>query len=165
MRGRGIRYFVSGREGGTKGGIKHGGASLHDERGQIRVVAVHKSGRDTREIGSCGGGSRYRPVRSRRNQGNRKTTMRRIWNCRNLLGNLASSPCLVGNRMYRSPAWVNYFRRCGYGQDSLGDRKLTGVEQRQSSPFYAMGSSRGVHAGAGEGGAQLQAMVEVENSS
>jgi outer membrane protein assembly factor BamB len=59
-----------------------------------------------------------------------------LW--RNPLGSLASSPCLVGNRMYE----VTGVGELGCVDADSGKilwRQKLGVEQRQSSPFYADG--------------------------
>jgi outer membrane protein assembly factor BamB len=59
-----------------------------------------------------------------------------LW--RNPLGNLASSPCLVGNRMYE----VTGLGELGCVDADTGKiiwRQKLGVEQRQSAPFYADG--------------------------
>ncbi len=59
-----------------------------------------------------------------------------LW--RNPLGNLASSPCLVGNRLYE----VTGIGELGCIDADTGKvlwREKLGVEQRQSSPFYADG--------------------------
>lgn len=57
---------------------------------------------------------------------------------RNPLGNLASSPCLVGNRMYEVTGLGELACIDADSGKVLWKQKL-GVEQRQSSPFYADG--------------------------
>lgn len=119
---------------GAKGGIN--AAVL---RYQDSLLVIHESENiDTSEVGRS---ARYKlPATITPPEPGKPqlldTKSLEMW--RNPLGNLASSPCLVGNRMYE----VN-----GVGEVAAIDvdsgkilwRKKLATEQRQSSPFYADG--------------------------
>lgn len=65
-------------------------------------------------------------------------TAKELEQWRNPLGNLASSPCLVGNRLYEVTGIGELACIDADSGKVLWKEKL-GVEQRQSSPFYADG--------------------------
>jgi len=119
---------------GAKGGINAGVLRYKDS-----LLVIHESENiDTTEVGRS---AAYKiPMGSKPPEPGKPQEYaakeQEIW--RNPLGNLASSPCLVGNRLYEVT---------GMGELACVDadtgkilwREKLGVEQRQSSPFYADG--------------------------
>lgn len=119
---------------GAKGGINAGVLRYKDS-----LIVIHESENiDTSEVGRS---SAYRiptgsvPPEPGKPQIHDPKELE-LW--RNPLGSLASSPCLVGNRLYEVT---------GQGELACVDadngkilwRQKLGVEQRQSAPFYADG--------------------------
>lgn len=118
---------------GAKGGINAAVLRYKDN-----LLVIHESENlDSSEVGRS---ASYKiPTGAKTTDGKAQAfDPKQLENWRNPLGNLASSPCLVGNRMYE----VN-----GVGEVACVDadsgkvlwRKKFAPEQRQSSPFYADG--------------------------
>ena len=119
---------------GAKGGINAGVVRYKDS-----LLVIHESENlDTSEVGRSAAfkvPTDIKPPEPGKPQ-LFETKDLELW--RNPLGNLASSPCLVGNRMYE----VTGIGELGCVDADTGKilwRKKLGVEQRQSSPFFGDG--------------------------
>lgn len=123
---------------GAKGGI-NAAVIRYTTKDSDSLLVIHESENiDTSEVGRSAAfkiptGSKQ-PEPGKPQTYDTKTL--ELW--RNPLGNLGSSPCLVGNRLYE----VTGVGELGCVDADTGKilwRQKLGVEQRQSSPFYADG--------------------------
>ncbi|HVY70277.1 MAG TPA: PQQ-binding-like beta-propeller repeat protein, partial [Verrucomicrobiae bacterium] len=136
---------------GAKGGVNAGVIRYQD-----KLIVVHESENiDSTEIGRM---TAYLVQHNAHPTNNTVPVIyppKAIESWRNPVGSLASSPVLVGNRIYEVSGTGDL---CAVDADSgkvLWKKKL-GIEQRQSTPFYADGKLYvGMYIAAeGEGGAQ-----------
>jgi outer membrane protein assembly factor BamB len=123
---------------GAKGGIN---ASLlrYTTKDKDSLIVIHESENiDSSEVGRSA--SFKIPMGSKQPEPGKpqEYTSKELEEWRNPLGSLASSPCLVGNRMYEVTGNGELASVDAESGKILWRQKL-GVEQRQSSPFYADG--------------------------
>jgi outer membrane protein assembly factor BamB len=123
---------------GAKGGI-NAGVLRYRSKNSDSLVVVHESENiDSSEVGRSAayklptGSTSAEPGKPQLYD----TKQLELW--RNPLGNLASSPCLVGNRLYEVTG-VGELACIDVDNGKILWREKLGVEQRQSSPFYADG--------------------------
>jgi outer membrane protein assembly factor BamB len=122
----------------AKAGAK-GGINAAIVRYQDSLLVIHESENlDTSEVGRS---ARYKlPASFKPAEPGKPEQLDpknlEVW--RNPLGNLASSPCLVGNRMYEVTG-VGEIAAIDADSGKILWRKKVAPEQRQSSPFYADG--------------------------
>ena len=127
-----FRYAAA--KAGAKGGIN---ASPIIHKGSLLVI--HESENlDSSEVGRA---ASYRiPLGSKAPEPGKPQVYesKDLENWRNPLGNLASSPCLVGNTLYIVTGTGEVTATNADNGEILWKKKLA-AEQRQSSPFYANG--------------------------
>ena len=122
----------------AKAGAK-GGINAQVQRYKDNLIVIHESENiDTSEVGRSASYKLPKEAQPPEPGKPQVYTPKELENWRNPLGNLASSPCIVGNRMYEVT---------GVGEVACIDadtgkilwRKKLAPEQRQSSPVFADG--------------------------
>ncbi|MEA3209157.1 MAG: hypothetical protein QOE70_2214 [Chthoniobacter sp.] len=137
---------------GAKGGINGG---VLEYKGKI--VVVHESENiDTSDVGRMAAFKIPTEIKPPSPQAPQVFDTKELEQWRNPVGALASSPVLVGNRIYQVSGTGDLAAVNADDGKVLWKKKL-GIEQRQSSPFYADGKlyvAMYVAAAAGEGAAK-----------
>ena len=127
-------WRVSVAKAGAKGGIN---AAVVEHKG--RIIVVHESENiDSTEIGRMTAFEIPAGVKPPTPQTPQVLTAKEMEKWRNPVGSLASSPVLVGDRIYEVSGTGDLYAVNADDGKVLWKQKL-GIEQRQSSPIYADG--------------------------
>jgi len=119
---------------GAKGGIN---AAVIEYQGKI--IVVHESENlDTTEVGRMAAFKIPTGVKPPTAQTPQVFATKELEVWRNLVGSLASSPVLVGDRIFEISGTGDLYA-INAGDGKVLWKKKLGIEQRQSSPFYADG--------------------------
>jgi outer membrane protein assembly factor BamB len=138
---------------GAKGGIN---AAVLEYKGQI--IVVHESENlDTTEVGRMAAFKIPEGVKPPTPQAPQVFETKALEQWRNVVGSLASSPVLVGDRIYEMSGTGDLYAINANDGKILWKKKL-GIEQRQSSPTFADGKLYAAMyiADAGDGTAKVE---------
>lgn len=131
-------FHVPVAKAGAKGGI-NASVLRYTTNDKDTMLVIHESENiDSSEVGRSA--SFKIPTGSKQPEPNKpqEYAAKDLEQWRNPLGSLGSSPCLVGNRMYEVTG-VGELASIDADTGKILWRQKLGVEQRQSSPFYADG--------------------------
>ena len=122
----------------AKAGAK-GGINAQVLRYKDNLLVIHESENiDTSEVGRSASYKLPQNLQAPEPGKPQVFTAKELENWRNPLGNLASSPCVAGNRMYEVTG-IGEIACIDADSGKIVWRKKVAPEQRQSSPFFADG--------------------------